>query len=78
MEALKPFIVENYQQVLINFWKLRSLFLKTNCRFNIFKDPEPFPYLKHDDPYSFDINLEVAIKGEDDIPNLICSNNNDY
>merc|ERR1711936_660199 len=39
MEALKPFVVPNYNQ-----------------------DPPPFPYLQHDDPYTFDINLEVAIK----------------
>merc|ERR1711970_603269 len=39
MDALKPFVVPNYNQ-----------------------DPTPFPYLQHDDPYTFDINLEVAIK----------------
>lgn len=26
------------------------------------EDPEPLPYLKHEDDYNFDINLEVAIK----------------
>ena len=28
------------------------------------QDPEPFPYLKHDDDYNFDIRLEVAIQPE--------------
>jgi len=28
------------------------------------KDPEPLPYLKHDDKFRFDVNLEVAIKSE--------------
>ncbi|GAB6028856.1 hypothetical protein CHUAL_004658 [Chamberlinius hualienensis] len=41
MEALKPFICDNYVQ-----------------------DPVPLPYLRHSDPYSFNINLEVALKGE--------------
>lgn len=27
-------------------------------------DPKPLPYLLHSDPFSFKINLEVAIKGE--------------
>ena len=26
------------------------------------EDPEPLPYLKHEDDYNFDINFEVAIK----------------
>jgi hypothetical protein len=26
------------------------------------QDPQPLPYLRHSDPYSIDINLEVAIK----------------
>lgn len=41
MEALKPFLVDNYPQ-----------------------DPTPFPYLKHDDKYNFDIKLEVGIKSK--------------
>lgn len=28
------------------------------------QDPTPLPYLQHSDPYSFDINLQVAIKGK--------------
>jgi len=28
------------------------------------QDPVLFPYLKHEDDYNFDINLEVAIKRE--------------
>lgn len=26
------------------------------------KDPKPFPYLQHDDKYTFDIQLEVSIQ----------------
>ncbi|XP_062062330.1 fumarylacetoacetase [Lepus europaeus] len=28
------------------------------------QDPKPLPYLRHDQPYTFDINLFVALKGE--------------
>lgn len=28
------------------------------------QDPKPLPYLCHDQPYTFDINLSVALKGE--------------
>jgi len=28
------------------------------------QDPKPFPYLLHDDPYSFDIQLSAAIQGQ--------------
>lgn len=31
---------------------------------NANQDPKPLPYLVHEDPYNFDIHLEVAIKGE--------------
>lgn len=27
------------------------------------QDPKPLPYLCHDQPYTFDINLSVALKG---------------
>lgn len=27
------------------------------------QDPRPLPYLRHDQPYTFDINLSVALKG---------------
>ena len=31
---------------------------------NYKQDPEPFPYLRHQDKYSFDINLTVGIQPE--------------
>nr|XP_045613587.1 fumarylacetoacetase-like [Procambarus clarkii] len=39
MEALAPFVVDNYVQ-----------------------DPQPFPYLQHEDKYTYDIKLEVGIR----------------
>ncbi|XP_039756256.1 fumarylacetoacetase [Pararge aegeria] len=41
VEALRPYIVDNYPQ-----------------------DPAPFPYLRHDDKFNFDIKLEVDLKSE--------------
>nr|XP_049704475.1 fumarylacetoacetase [Helicoverpa armigera] len=41
IEALRPYIVDNFPQ-----------------------DPTPFPYLKHDDKFNFDIKLEVDLKSE--------------
>lgn len=39
VEALEPFVVDNFPQ-----------------------DPVPFPYLRHENKFNFDINLEVSIK----------------
>ncbi|KAI6657883.1 Fumarylacetoacetate hydrolase domain-containing protein 2A [Oopsacas minuta] len=43
------------------------------------KDPKPLPYLLHSDPFSFNINLEVAIKGDNmDKPSTVCRSNFNY
>ncbi|KAM5206579.1 fumarylacetoacetase isoform 2-T2 [Hipposideros larvatus] len=40
------------------------------------QDPKPLPYLRHDQPYTFDINLFVALKGEGmSQPATICRSN---
>lgn len=41
IEALRPYIVDNYPQ-----------------------DKPPFPYLRHDDKFNFDIKLEVDLRRE--------------
>eukprot|EP00800_Vazella_pourtalesii_P009043 TRINITY_DN22_c1_g1_i4.p1 TRINITY_DN22_c1_g1~~TRINITY_DN22_c1_g1_i4.p1 ORF type:complete len:425 (-),score=90.86 TRINITY_DN22_c1_g1_i4:1599-2873(-) len=42
-------------------------------------DPKPLPYLLHSDPFSFKINLEVAIKGEKmDKASTVCKSNFNY
>lgn len=53
--------------VAINVWFVGivnnlkyTVFHKTN---NHLQDPQPLPYLQHTDKYNFDINLEVALKG---------------
>ncbi|XP_009209025.1 fumarylacetoacetase isoform X4 [Papio anubis] len=42
-------------------------------------DPRPLPYLCHDQPYTFDINLSVALKGEGmSQAATICKSNSKY
>ncbi|XP_053610654.1 fumarylacetoacetase [Plodia interpunctella] len=56
VEALRPYIVDNYPQ-----------------------DPPPFPYLKHDDNFNFDIKLEVDLKSEKyPVPTTISRSNYRY
>ncbi|XP_077979931.1 fumarylacetoacetase-like [Glandiceps talaboti] len=40
------------------------------------QDPEPLPYLRHEDPYTFDINLSFAVKGEGMAEPTVVSNSN--
>uniref|UniRef100_A0A2K5ZU67 Fumarylacetoacetase n=1 Tax=Mandrillus leucophaeus TaxID=9568 RepID=A0A2K5ZU67_MANLE len=43
------------------------------------QDPRPLPYLCHDQPYTFDINLSVALKGEGmSQAATICKSNSKY
>ncbi|KAF6736800.1 Fumarylacetoacetase [Oryzias melastigma] len=43
------------------------------------QDPEPLPYLQHQDPYTFNIQLSVALKGQDMAePVTICNSNFKY
>ncbi|XP_063625768.1 fumarylacetoacetase [Cydia splendana] len=46
---------------------------------NFPQDPEPFPYLKHNDNFNFDIKLEVDLKPEDSSASTtICRSNFKY
>lgn len=42
------------------------------------QDPEPLPYLSHSGRNSFDINLEVAITPESDVPTTVSKSNFKY
>jgi len=55
MEALQPFLVDNYKQ-----------------------DPQPFPYLRHADKYTYDIELTVKIKPEQGVPTTVSRSNFRY
>ncbi|XP_043933906.1 fumarylacetoacetase [Protopterus annectens] len=46
---------------------------------NTVQDPKPLPYLLHEDPYTFDIDLFVSIKGQGmDKPTTVCKSNFKY
>ncbi len=58
---LGPFLAKNFGTT-ISPWVVTMEALEPFKVSNYPQDPEPFAYLKHDDDYNFDINLEVAIK----------------
>lgn len=58
---LGPFLAKNFGTT-ISPWIVTMEALEPYKTANYPQDPVPFPYLKHEDDYNFDINLEVAIK----------------
>jgi len=60
---LGPFTAKNIGTT-ISPWVVSMEALKPFFCDNYVQEPTPFPYLQHRDPYSFNINLEVSLKGE--------------
>ncbi|XP_033845906.2 fumarylacetoacetase [Periophthalmus magnuspinnatus] len=60
---LGPFLGKNFGTT-ISPWVVPMEALMPFAEPNSIQDPEPLPYLQHQDPYTFNINLFVAIKGE--------------
>uniref|UniRef100_A0A914WYG7 Fumarylacetoacetase n=1 Tax=Plectus sambesii TaxID=2011161 RepID=A0A914WYG7_9BILA len=60
---LGPFLAKSFSTT-ISPWVVTMDALKPFFIENPKQDPEALPYLKHDDPYTLNINLEVAIKPE--------------
>lgn len=60
---LGPFCAKNFATT-ISPWVVTVDALMPFALENVKQDPEPLPYLKHDDPFRFDVHLEVAIKAE--------------
>merc|ERR1712156_110013 len=58
---LGPFGAKNLG-TSISPWVVTMEALKPFAVPNYVQDPKPLPYLQHQDPYTFDIQLEVAIK----------------
>eukprot|EP00128_Syssomonas_multiformis_P010131 Colp12_sorted_trinity150504_noHs@16023 len=61
---LGPFLGKNFATT-ISPWVVTMEALEPFKVENAKQDPVPFAYLQHDDPYTFNVNLEVAIKGAD-------------
>lgn len=72
---LGPFLGKNFATT-ISPWVVTMEALRPFLVPNYVQDPKPFPYLRHDDKYTFDLNLEVAIQPEgakeDDV---VCKSN---
>lgn len=72
---LGPFLGKNLGTT-ISPWVVTMDALKPFVVPNATQDPKPLPYLYHEDPYNFDIHLEVAIKGEGmPKPATVCRSN---
>jgi fumarylacetoacetase len=72
---LGPFLGKNFGTT-VSPWVVTMEALQPFVTHNMQQDPEPLPYLKHEDKYNFDINLEVAIRGENSsAPSTVCKSN---
>ncbi|KAM9831874.1 fumarylacetoacetase [Neosynchiropus ocellatus] len=60
---LGPFLGKNFGTT-ISPWVVPMEALLPFAVPNALQDPEPLPYLQHKDPYTFDINLFVSLKGQ--------------
>ncbi|XP_072516577.1 fumarylacetoacetase [Salminus brasiliensis] len=60
---LGPFLGKNFGTT-ISPWVVTMEALMPFVEPNAVQDPEPLPYLCHQDPYTFNINLFVTVKGE--------------
>ncbi|KAM9860976.1 fumarylacetoacetase [Aulostomus maculatus] len=60
---LGPFLGKNFGTT-ISPWVVPMEALLPFAEPNAIQDPEPLPYLRHQDPYTFNINLFVSLKGQ--------------
>uniref|UniRef100_A0A8C9S4R1 Fumarylacetoacetase n=2 Tax=Scleropages formosus TaxID=113540 RepID=A0A8C9S4R1_SCLFO len=75
---LGPFLGKNFGTT-ISPWVVPMEALLPFTVPNEVQDPEPLPYLRHSDTYTFDINLFVSLKGEAmKEPVTICKSNFKY
>ncbi|CAG5850844.1 unnamed protein product [Menidia menidia] len=72
---LGPFLGKNFGTT-ISPWVVPMEALLPFSEPNQTQDPEPLPYLQHQDNYTFNINLSVSLKGQDmtEAANLCTSN----
>ncbi|XP_041082118.1 fumarylacetoacetase-like [Polyodon spathula] len=75
---LGPFLGKSFGTT-ISPWVVPMEALIPFAQPNSVQDPTPLPYLCHDDPYTFDINLFVSVKGETmKEPSIISKSNFKY
>ncbi|XP_033725969.1 fumarylacetoacetase-like [Pecten maximus] len=72
---LGPFLGKNFGTT-ISPWVVSMDALKPFTVPNMAQSPDPLPYLQHEEPYSYDINLEVKLKCEGlSQPHVLCRSN---
>ncbi|XP_065841952.1 fumarylacetoacetase-like [Oscarella lobularis] len=72
---LGPFLAKNFGTT-VSPWVVPMAALEPFKKANPPQDPTPLPYLCHSDPYSFDIELEVAIQSESmKTPSVVAATN---
>ncbi|XP_071344225.1 fumarylacetoacetase isoform X1 [Trachinotus anak] len=75
---LGPFLGKNFGTT-ISPWVVSMEALLPFAVSNSIQDPEPLPYLQHQDAYTFNINLFVSLKGQDMAESAtICRSNFKY
>lgn len=72
---LGPFLAKNLG-TSISPWVVTMEALQPFLVPNTPQDPTPFPYLQHQDPYTFNIELEVAIQPEGEAESSVVSRSN--
>lgn len=74
---LGPFLAKNVG-TSVSPWVVTMEALAPFTIDNYKQDVTPFPYLQHDDPYNFDIMLQVDIKPENSVASTVCQSNFKY
>ncbi|PWA32796.1 hypothetical protein CCH79_00018062 [Gambusia affinis] len=75
---LGPFLGKNFGTT-ISPWVVPMEALLPFAESNPLQDPQPLPYLQHEDAYTFNINLFVSLKGQSMTEAInICSSNFKY
>ncbi|XP_034082886.1 LOW QUALITY PROTEIN: fumarylacetoacetase-like, partial [Gymnodraco acuticeps] len=72
-----PFLGKNFGTT-ISPWIIPMEALLPFAEPNAIQDPEPLPYLQHPDPFTFNINLSVSLKGTWADAATICKTNFKY
>ena len=74
---LGPFLAKNLG-TSISSWVVTMEALEPFKVANTIQEPKPFGYLQHEDPYNFDIHLQVYVEPKGAEASLVCKSNFKY